>query len=133
MIFGADGLWTGRSITVPDSDVALNVKTGETALDWVDDPHALRLVEGELVAYVPPAPDEDHEWNPEAKRWRLKDAIGAAKAESAAAAEAIGSEELTTLRALREWALSVGGGDAAALARLQAAEDRIKNERRKVK
>jgi hypothetical protein len=134
-VFGADGLWTGRTLDVPEDDIAANLQAGHVAVPVTDFPHAKKLIDGKLEDFQPPPPEPsaDHEWDATERKWqRTKQSIKR-DTDSTAALEAIRSEELASLRALREWALSVGGGDAAALANLRAADDSIKAQRPKVK
>lgn len=121
MVFGADGLWTGRSYACPPDVLAENLRPGETAVDAVEYPHAKRLVDGVLVDYRPPAPDDDHEWHEAARAWRLKGSVAAAREATATALARVRELEGRQARAVREAALNL----PAAVARLQAIDDEI--------
>jgi hypothetical protein len=129
----ADGLWTGVTFDGPEDDVAANAPANSVPMPACRFPHAMQLVDGQLVEYQPPQPDADHEWNASDRRWRKTAAAVQRYADVERAKCAINDTLTITVADLIEWALSVGGGKASALAALHAADTKIKNERKKLK
>jgi hypothetical protein len=127
------GLWTGARYQGPTEDVPANQPAGSVPMPACEFPHAMRLVDGTLVDYQPPRPDTEHEWNATERRWRKTAAAVQKDSEAERAKCTINDTLTTTVADLIEWALSVGGGKASALAALQAADTKIKNERKKLK
>jgi hypothetical protein len=124
------GLLNGLSVMVSDdSAVALNTPKDHVAIDNpLEGPldHLSQRVDltGEkpvVVDYQPPQPSPDHEWNAEAKRWRLKPGAADRQARRLAALAEIARLEATQPRAVRE-ALC---GDTAALQRLRTIDEAI--------
>jgi hypothetical protein len=141
----ATGLFTGRNVSysadIPGIDefVASKVPAGQvaivaSALDW--ESSRVDLLTGEVVAYQPPAPDDDHEWNAQRLRWVLKPAALDRLRAEAEAASTVQEEEAGAVRAMRELLLSpdvrallTRPEDLANLDRLQAADDSIAGAR----
>jgi hypothetical protein len=109
----ATGLFTGKRLHCDDEGLlAVRLPAGTLALEGAFDHRRQRmdLATGAIVAYRPPAPSADHEWDDAGKRWQVK---------PARATEDQG-------RAVREATL----GDAAAMKRLKEIDAEI-NELRK--
>lgn len=124
-IFDQDGLWTGRTLDVPESEVEANTPSGYSAIASVDAPHAKRLVDGVLVDYQPPQPSADHEWDDTEKQWHLSAAAAARAAAKTAAQQRINELERQQARAVREQLLNRGGTPAELRKRLEDIDDEI--------
>lgn len=127
----ADGILTGRTVTLDDSDEALlqaNTPPGCAAVADVFDWEAQRvdLKAGQLVDWQPPAPADDAlrtwAWNAEARRWAPVPTLAALKAQRLARLQAaIEAQEAAQARPVRELlAAMLAGGQAD-----QAARDRF--------
>lgn len=124
----ADGLLTGRTVTLDDSDDALlqaNTPAGCAAVADVADWQAQRvdLKTGALVDWQPPAPPDDAmrtwSWNDEARRWVAEPTLAALKRERLARVQAaIEAQEAAQARPVRELlAAMLAGGQADPAAR----------------
>ena len=126
----ATGLFTGRTVGgVGFSDELLDAHLGDGE-GWVDGKHdhlsrKVDVATGQIVDHRPPQPSTEHEWNGDAKRWRLSaaaqtktDSIAAAKARYAALIEA---QHDDVRRALL--------GDQEAIARLKTIEAEVQTLR----
>jgi hypothetical protein len=122
----ATGLWLGVSIDAPEDVVELNRPAGAMVVaEALQYPHAKRLVAGSLVDYQPPAPDADHEWLDDVKRWRIKpDALARKNAREDAKTQ-IEALERQQARAIREHAINRGGTPAQLKKRLEDIDDQI--------
>lgn len=121
----ATGLWTGVQFRGADDDIAANAPAGSVPLDAVEFPHAMRLVDGALVEYQPPAPDADHEWNAQTRRWQLSSDAAGRIQRKRAAQDAIEVLERQQARAMREHAIGRGGTAAQLKKRLEDIDDQI--------
>lgn len=68
------GYFCGVVLRVPASDIAANVARGFGFVEGQFD-HLSQKVDlktGVVVDYIPPQPNDDHEWDSEMKRWTLK-------------------------------------------------------------
>lgn len=66
------GLFRPKRITCPDTfDISKNTPEGCIAIEGSYDHLSQRMdiERGEVVDYVPPAPNDDFEWNADIKRW----------------------------------------------------------------
>jgi hypothetical protein len=121
--------------TCPYEQVPYNVPAGH---GYVEGRHNSknRKVDVEtkqVIPHKPDAPDADHVWDDETEDWVLPEEAKQAIAADASARRDIERTESETLRALREWALSIGGGDEQALARLAQADSTIASNRLKLR
>jgi len=66
-----------------------------------------RVEDNKIVAYRPPQPSNDHEWNAESLRWELPAGVRARKYAHMSAIAQMAALELTSLRPLREIALGI--------------------------
>lgn len=98
------GLFVGRSYSGPAAALEANTPTGCLAVEGQHDPLSQRVdVEtGEVVDYQPPQPDDDHEWDDEARRWVLTAAASERIAQVAAARAKIAELERKQARRVRE-------------------------------
>lgn len=100
-------------------------------IDKLDAEKDAALIEGLkaklVVDYQPPQPDEDHEWNADAKRWQIKPDIAKKRQVIAAAQAEIDRMEQSQLRALRE--LLLDPDNANAKERLQSIDEQINIQR----
>lgn len=119
------GLFSGRAFKAPnDAALELNTPAGLVAMPGEYDHLSQRVDEsGEVVDWIPPAPDADHDWNDERKRWALKPEVAEARQTRRRALERIQELELGQLRSVRELLLTPGA--QAARAALQAADEEI--------
>lgn len=117
-----DGILVGQTL---ESSNAAAVETMTPAgcgiVEGVHDHLSKRvdLVTGTVVDYQPPAPDAEHEWNVERRRWLLKPEAAAKERALARIAELESGQN----RALREAALGLG------TERLKAIDDEISDLR----
>ena len=124
----ATGLFTGKRLHCDDDGLlAVRLPAGTLALEGSFDPRHQRmdLTTGAVVAYRPPAPTADHEWDDVGKRWQVRPAR-TTEGRSAVIYARIQALEATQGRAVREATL----GDAAAMKRLKEIDAEI-NELRK--
>ena len=125
----ATGLFSSRHVLCDEHSIAANTPAGFAVIEGRYDHLAQRIdvTTGQVVDYVPPAPDADHEWNADAKRWQKRaDVIAAENAEAQARRE-IAQLEASQLRPLRELALDPT--NATARAKLAAIEAEIAERR----
>jgi hypothetical protein len=100
-------------INAPNADVAAagncppGHKTIEGTFDYLS--QAVDVTTGQVIAYQPPQPTPDYEWNATDLRWRLTAAVAAKQQASAAALAAIETLEGKGIRAMRELALGMAG------------------------
>ena len=124
----ATGLFTGKRLHCDDDGLlAVRLPAGTLAMEGAFDHRRQRrdLATGAVVAYRPPAPSADHEWDDDGKRWQVRPAR-ATEGRSAVIYARIQALEATQGRAVREATL----GDAAAMKRLKEIDAEI-NELRK--
>ena len=88
----------------------------------------LDLSTGHVVAYRPPAPSGDHEWDSVGKRWQVKAAVRGAEGRTAVIYARIQALEATQGRAVREATL----GDASAMKRLKEIDAEINDLRKEL-
>lgn len=121
----ATGLFDGSTYGCGHGEFVEANARGRGSIEGRFDPLSQRVdvdVEaGTVVDYQPPAPDADHEWDPTAKRWRLKLGVAAAREARATALALIDALERQQHRALREATL----GKPGAKERLQSIDDQI--------
>jgi hypothetical protein len=125
----ATGLFTGKRLHCDDEGLlAVRLPAGTLAMEGAFDHRSQRmdLSTGEVVAYRPPAPSGDHEWDGAAKRWQVKAAGRGTDGRTGVIYARIQALEATQGRAVREATL----GDAAAMKRLKEIDAEI-NELRK--
>jgi hypothetical protein len=125
----ATGLFTGKRLHCDDEGLlAVRLPAGTLAMEGAFDARCQRLdlATGTVVAYRPPAPTGDHEWDSVAKRWQIKAPAGGAEGRTGVIYARIQALEATQGRAVREATL----GDAAAMKRLKEIDAEI-NELRK--
>jgi hypothetical protein len=118
------GLFTGKRLHCDDAARAQSQLPSDISLlEGAFDPLSQRvqLTTGAVVDYQPPAPSPDHEWNPTAKRWRLRLPGSGGQERRAAILERIRALEANQGRALREATL----GDAMAFRRLKEIDSAI--------
>jgi hypothetical protein len=103
------GLFTGSKFSGPDLAIAMNTPAGWRAKDGEHD-HLSRRVDletSEVVDWQPPAPDADHEWNAERRRWVKRAEVVAAELADQSARAQIAAQEATQGRAIREVVLKL--------------------------
>jgi len=127
------GIFSGRLFSArSETDLQFNTPEGfgarEGVIDW--ESQRVDLATGELVDYQPPAPDSDHEWVPDARRWVLKLEVADRRARRAAALSQIEALETKQLRSLRELVIDPNNTDAAS--RLAQIESEIAELRRQL-
>lgn len=115
----ATGLFHSATVKATDpKDALAGIPAGHRIIEGEFD-HLSQRVEistGQIVDYQPPQPSQDHEWNPETKRWQL---CAAAERRQSALVQ-IAALEATQPRAIREALLGRGGLD-----RLREIDDQI--------
>lgn len=127
----ATGLFTGKRLHCDDDGLlAVRLPAGTLAIEGSYDPRCQRmdLATGTVVAYRPPAPSPDHEWDNVGKRWQIKAPAGGAEARTAVIYARIQALEATQGRAVREATL----GDASAMKRLKEIDAEIKELRKEL-
>jgi len=126
----ATGLFTGKRLHCDDDGLlAVRLPAGTLAMEGAFDHRRQRmdLATGAVVAYRPPAPSADHEWDDIGKRWQVK-AARATEGRSAVIYARIQALEATQGRAVREATL----GDAAAMKRLKEIDAEINDLRKEL-
>jgi hypothetical protein len=106
----ATGHFTGATVSATDpADVAANVPPDCDAVAGDVDPLSQRfdVVEKRVVDWQPPAPDSDHEWNAQARRWRKRPEVVAAEQADQDARALIAAQEVAQGRAIREVVLKL--------------------------
>ena len=103
----SDGVFTGRSLTGDQKFLELNTPEGCAARSDVSDWRSQRVNRetDELVDYQPPQPDEDHEWDKEAKRWRRKNAVAQWENRQRQARADLAAIDAKKIRALTEYVI----------------------------
>lgn len=104
------GYFTGRTVTVPEHDLASNIMLGEAAKTGVFDRYSQRVdvATEEVVDYQPESPGPDYEWTHDdangnrVRRWALKPEVAERNLKRAAAQTEIAQIEIKGQRALRE-------------------------------
>jgi hypothetical protein len=118
------GIFSPKQLTVSTLEAAmLNVPPGHTLIEGEHDHLSSRVVAGEVVDWQPPAPDADHEWNADRRRWVKRPEVVAAELADQSARAQIDAAEKSQLRAIRE--LMLNPSDAAARTRLQQIDQTI--------
>jgi hypothetical protein len=116
------GAISKRTYQGPERYLDRNTPTGHVAIageyDWLS--QRVDVATGEVVAYRPPQPDAEHEWNATIRRWVKRPDIVARDNRDAAAREKLREIDLARIRPLAE--LAMNPLDAAALARLTSLE-----------
>jgi hypothetical protein len=127
----ATGLFTGKRLHCDDEGLlAVRLPAGTLAREGAYDHRSQRLdlSTGHVVAYRPPAPSGDHEWDSIGKRWQVKAAVRGAEGRTAVIYARIQALEATQGRAVREATL----GDASAMKRLKEIDAEINDLRREL-
>jgi hypothetical protein len=127
----ATGLFTGKRLHCDDDGLlAVRLPAGTLAMEGAFDHRSQRmdLSTGAVVAYRPPAPSSDHEWDNVGKRWQVKAAVRGAESRSAVIYARIQALEATQGRAVREATL----GDASAMKRLKEIDAEIHELRKEL-
>jgi predicted RNA-binding Zn ribbon-like protein len=101
------GLFTGLTFSGSDLAVQMNTPAGLAVIDGKHDHLSSRVVDGEVVDWQPPQPDDDHEWNAETKRWQKTAAVVAVETADKAARAQIAAQEIAQSRAIREVVLKL--------------------------
>lgn len=81
------GEFTGRTLSGSDADLEINTRSGYAWKSGSFD-HLSQRVDvstSDVTDYQPPQPDDDHEWNTQAKRWIKRPAAAARDAKRATA------------------------------------------------
>jgi hypothetical protein len=120
----ATGLFTGKRLHCDDDGLLVaRLPAGTLAREGAYDHRSERmdLSTGAVVAYRPPAPSPDHEWDSVGKRWQVKAALRGAEGRIAVVYARIQALEATQGRAVREATL----GDASAMKRLKEIDAEI--------
>lgn len=119
----ASGLFTGKRLHCDDEGLlAVRLPAGTLALEGSFDHRTQRmdLTTGAVVAYRPPAPSPDHEWDPAAKRWQVRPSTST-EGRTGVIYARIQALEASQGRAVREATL----GDAQAMKRLKEIDAEI--------
>lgn len=126
------GLFSGQRFFGPRKYLARNTPPGMGLKDGSYDHLAQRvnIETGEVVEYQPPKPNDDHEWDGEAKRWRLKAEVRKHRWRHRQALRRIDELERKQHRPHRELALNPDDSDARA--RLAALDAEIAELRREL-
>ena len=127
----ATGLFTGKRLHCDDEGLlAVRLPAGTLAMEGAFDHRAQRLdlASGKVVAYRPPAPSPDHEWDAVGKRWQYKAANPGPEGRTGAIYARIQALEATQGRAVREATL----GDPQAMRRLKEIDAEISELRREL-
>jgi hypothetical protein len=126
----ATGIFTGKRLHCDDEGLlAVRLPAGTLALEGAYDHRNQRLdlATGRVVAYRPPAPSGDHEWDEAGKRWQVKASVRG-EGRSTVIYARIAALEATQGRAVREATL----GDASAMKRLKDIDAEITDLRREL-
>ncbi|HEY3730146.1 MAG TPA: hypothetical protein VGL28_02665 [Steroidobacteraceae bacterium] len=119
----ASGLFTGKRLHCDDEGLlAVRLPAGTLALEGSYDHRTQRmdLTTGAVIAYRPPAPSPEHEWDPAGKRWQVRAAPGTDGRTGVIYAR-IQALEASQGRAVREATL----GDEQAMKRLKEIDAEI--------
>jgi hypothetical protein len=128
----SDGLFIGRRFVSTAAGkrelrehLSANTPEGCAAMEGQFDPLSQRvdLETGQVVDYVPPAPDGDHEWDAQTKRWHKRADVRARELQRARALEQIAELEGRASRPMRE--LWINPANEAARRRLAEIEAQI--------
>lgn len=122
----SDGLFTGATYSGPLRLLAANTPQGCVAVPGIHDPETCRLVNGEVVPYVKPQPEDSDlvTWVLAGGRWVPNPTLEGVRQSVLSDLRArAASTEGGTDRALRQMVLSTPGHPAAA--RMQAIEDAV--------
>jgi hypothetical protein len=116
-------LHDARLMTSDPASIKLNTPADHVAIDGHHDRLCKRvdIDTGEVVDYQPPAPSVDHEWNADARRWRLSPAATARIEARAASVARIAALVNSQHQFVREHLLGV----TTALERLAAINDEV--------
>ena len=127
----ATGRFTGETLRGPQHVVDLNLREGCAAIEGTHDHLSARveLSTGFVVDYQPEAPDSDHVWNAQNRRWELVPAIVERDLRRRDALQTIQVLEAKQPRAIRELALGLTG----AKERLEAIDRAISDQRSRLK
>jgi hypothetical protein len=109
----ATGLFTGRRYSGPSKYLDINTPSGMSHIAGTYDHLSQRVESGEVVDYRPTAPDEDHEWNEEIRRWRVKPEIAEQRQRRKSALKQIDELERRQLRPARELAIDPSNEESA--------------------
>ena len=125
----ATGLFSKRVLHCSARAVEANTPSGLLVLEGEYDYLSQRvdLETGQVVDYQPPAPDDDHLWHHDAKRWRLKPEVAERRRSQAKARAKILELEASQLRPQRE--LMMDPENKEARQRLEAIEAAIAEQR----
>lgn len=103
------GLFRPKRITCPDAfDISTKTPDGCIPIEGEYD-HLSQRVDietGDIVDYQPPLPDDDHDWNAEAKRWLKRAEVRQWERARDAAQTQLDALDLKKVRALSEHVLS---------------------------
>jgi len=122
-VYNEDGTFSIIVQCVNDAVADQCVGPGQYWVKDVENPESKRFVDGELVEHRGESPGEDYEWNVARGTWVLS----AAAVQRAQAQLYIDIQELTSLRAMREWILTK---DEKAFTRLLDLDESIQKSRR---
>lgn len=123
------GLLSAHSLRISsanaDAVIKANTPPDHAPIEGVSDPISQRvdLETRQIIDYQPSAPDEDHEWNTQIRRWALKPDIAKARADRSSALAQIATIEQSQQRAVRE--LAIEPTNATARAKLIDTDARI--------
>lgn len=99
------GIFTGNFFSGPDH-LEANTPPGLRVWEGPCDPlrQRVNIATGALEECLPPpAPDDDHEWNPEIRAWVLKPAVMERRIRRQLLQSRIDELERSQLRPMREW------------------------------
>lgn len=85
----------------------------------------VNLQTGEVEAFQPEKPDDDHEWDAATEEWKLPQSVVFRRAAIASAHRQIADLEARQARAIREHAIGRGGTPAQLKKRLEDIDDQI--------
>jgi hypothetical protein len=108
------GALSGRRFSGPARMLKANTPEGHVAIEGKLDRLSQRVdvATGNIVDYVPPQPDERHEWHAQSKRWRKRADVVLREAADRRARKRIAELERAQLRPLRELAVDANNAEA---------------------
>lgn len=120
------GIFNGRVLSTDDPKaVQNNTPSGYVAIEGAFDSRSQRfdVSTGKIIAYQPPSPSPDHEWNEAANKWVLKQSVAQLANAKTAARTRIAALLESQSTVVRKHLLN--GGAPATLDRLRAIDEEI--------
>lgn len=118
------GELTGTVLTGTAEFIAANTPDGVAAISGQHDAASARVVDGGVVEWQPPQPDENHEWSVARRRWILTPVARKALNDHDAALRALQTLDVKRSRALADHLLQPDQSTLRRLAEIESEADR---------